>query len=143
MGGEITTAAPTGIADTDVVRLQLFQEPVAEPFSLIADVEKDSTEAQTEEKNSQEQYEEFMGESSASRADKVKEIGGLNDSKATLESSSAATNVELQSAQASVAAASKVLASLHQESDWLVQNFDTRKAARVGEVDSLNNAKAF
>merc|ERR1712064_168400 len=98
MGGEITTAAPTGIAGTDVARLQLLQEPVAEPFTskfekktdgfsgvvallkkLIADVEKDSTEAQTEEKNSQEQYEEFMGESSASRADKLKEIGGLND----------------------------------------------------------------
>jgi len=162
MGGEITTAAPTGIAGTDVARLQLLQEPVAEPFTskfekktdgfsgvvallkkLIADVEKDSTEAQTEEKNSQEQYEEFMGESSASRADKVKEIGGLNDSKATLESSSTAANAELQSAQASAAAASKVLASLHQECDWLVQNFDTRKAARAGEVDSLNNAKAI
>jgi len=161
LGGEVTTAAPTGIAGTDVERVQLLQEPVAEPFTskfekksdgftgvvallkkLIADVEKDSTEAQTEEKNSQEQYEEFMAESSASRADKVKEITGLNDSKATLESSVTATKAELQSAEASAAAASKVLASLHQECDWLVQNFDTRKAARAGEVDALNNAKA-
>merc|ERR1712227_166777 len=161
MGGEITTAAPTGIAGTDVSRVQLLQEPVAEPFTskfekktegfsgvvallkkLIADVEKDSTEAQTEEKNSQEQYEEFMAESSASRADKVKEITGLNDSKATLQSSITATKAELQSAQSSALASSKVLASLHQECDWLSQNFDTRKAARAGEVDALNNAKA-
>merc|ERR1712107_596200 len=112
MGGEITTAAPTGIAGTDVERVQLLQEPVAEPFT--SKFEKDSTEAQTEEKNSQEQYEEFMAESSASRADKVKEITGLNDSKATLESSVTATKAELQSAEASAAAASKVLASLHQ-----------------------------
>jgi len=161
MGGEITTAAPTGIAGTDVSRVQLLQEPVAEPFTskfekktegfsgvvallkkLIADVEKDSIEAQTEEKNSQEQYEEFMAESSASRADKVKEITGLNDSKATLQSSITATKAELQSAQSSALASSKVLASLHQECDWLAQNFDTRKAARAGEVDALNNAKA-
>jgi hypothetical protein len=161
MGGEITTAAPTGIAGTDVPRVQLLQEPVAEPFTskfekksegfsgvvalmkkLIADVEKDSTEAQTEEKNSQEQYEEFMTESSKSRADKVKETTALNDSKATLESSITDTKAELQSAQSSAAAVSKVLSSLHQECDWLVQNFDTRKAARAGEVEALNNAKA-
>ena len=161
MGGEITTAAPTGIAGTDVSRVQLFQEPVAEPFTskfekktegfsgvvallkkLIADVEKDSTEAQTEEKNSQEQYEEFMVESSASRADKVKEITGLNDSRATPQSSITATKAELQSAQSSALASSKVLASLHQECDWLSKNFDTRKAARAGDVDALNNAKA-
>ena len=51
----------------------------------IADVEKDAMESQTEEKNSQEQYEESMAESSKSRADKVKETMGLNDSKAILE----------------------------------------------------------
>ena len=34
---------------------------------LIADVEKDTTEAQTEEMNSHEQYEEFMAESSKGR----------------------------------------------------------------------------
>ena len=39
------------------------------------------------EKNSQEQYEEFMTELSKSRADKVKKTAALKDSKATLESS--------------------------------------------------------
>ena len=39
------------------------------------------------DKNSQEQYEEFMTELSKSRADKVKKTTALNDSKATLESS--------------------------------------------------------
>merc|ERR1712209_127789 len=92
---------------------------------------------------SQEQYEEFMAESSASRADKVKEITGLNDSKATLQSSITATKAELQSAQSSALASSKVLASLHQECDWLSQNFDTRKAARAGEVDALTERRPF
>ena len=104
MSGEIGTTAPTGIVNTDVQRLQPLREPVVElktskfekktkSFSgvvaflkkSITDVEKDAMESQTEEKNSQEQYEEFMAESSKSRADKVKEIMGLNDSKAILE----------------------------------------------------------
>ena len=101
MGGEIATATPTSIVNTDVQRLQPLREPVVElktskfekkteSFSgvttflkkSIADVENDAMESQTEEKNSQEQYEEFMAVSSKSRADQVKEIIGPNDSKA-------------------------------------------------------------
>merc|ERR1712129_233468 len=32
--------------------------------------------------------------------------------------------------------------SLHLECDWLTQNFDVRKEARAGEIDSLTKAKA-
>ena len=55
-----------------------------------------SIEAKTEEKDCQEQYEEFMAESSASRADKVKEITGLDDPKATLQSSIRATKSKFE-----------------------------------------------
>ena len=87
MGGEISTAAPTGIAGTDVAHLQVLQEPAAEPFTskfekkteglsgllallkeLMADVEE-LTKARIVEKNSQEQNEDFRTESSKSRAD--------------------------------------------------------------------------
>jgi hypothetical protein len=36
----------------------------------------------------------------------------------------------------------EALQGLHQECDWLVQNFDVRKKARTSEVENLNNAKA-
>merc|ERR1719506_2118775 len=36
----------------------------------------------------------------------------------------------------------EALQGLHQECDWLVQNFDVRKKARASEVENLNNAKA-
>lgn len=91
MGGEISTAAPTGIAGTDVAHVQVLQEPAAEPFpekkteglsgllallkELMADVEE-LTKARTVEKNSQEQNEDFRTESAKSRADKVKETVG-------------------------------------------------------------------
>jgi len=161
LGGSITTAAPTGIAGTDVSRVQLLQEPVAEPFTskfekkheeatgvvalihkLIAEVEKDSQEAKVDEANAQEQYENFTADSSANRAGKVKETAALQDTRATLQSSVTATTGELQSSHSAAAAASKVLASLHQECDWLLQNFDARQEARAGEKDALNNAKA-
>ena len=135
MGGEIAIATPTGIVNTDVQRLQPLREPVVElktskfekkteSFSgvvaflkkSIADVEKDAMESQTEEKNSQEQYEEFMAESSESRADKVKEIIGPNDPKRY---SNSDTKAELQSGQSSAAAVSK------QECDSFVQSSNT------------------
>merc|ERR1712217_194812 len=34
------------------------------------------------------------------------------------------------------------LQSLHVECDWLLQNFEVRKEARAGEMDSLAQAKA-
>ena len=49
---------------------------------------------------------------------------------------------ELVSAVTSVAETAKVISSLHQSCDWLLQNFDTRKTARAGEVEALNNTKA-
>ena len=41
------------------------------------------------------------------------------------------------SAVTSVAETAKVISSLHQCCDWLLQNFDTRKTARAGEVEAL------
>ena len=66
MGGEITTAAPTGIAGPNVARVQLLQaDPVSEPFSskleknhevysgilalIGSDLAKESQEAKVEE----------------------------------------------------------------------------------------------
>ena len=49
---------------------------------------------------------------------------------------------EPMSAVTSVAETAKVISSLHQSCDWLLQNFNTRKTARAGEVEALNNTKA-
>jgi len=162
MGGEITTAAPTGIAGTNVARVQLLQaDPVAEPFtskldknhegfngvasligSLVADLTKESQESKVEEDHSQAEYEGFMKDSAQSRADKVKEVEELQNTKASLSSSLTQSKEELASAVTSASETAKVLSSLHQSCDWLLQNFDTRKTARAGEVEALNNAKA-
>merc|ERR1719213_1572803 len=36
----------------------------------------------------------------------------------------------------------KYIMELHKECDWIMKNYDLRKSARAGEVDSLKNAKA-
>ena len=36
----------------------------------------------------------------------------------------------------------ETLRDIHLDCDWLLQNFDTRKEARAGEVDALKKAKA-
>jgi len=83
-----------------------------------------------------------MKESAQSRAEKVKEVEELQHTKASLSASLTQTKEELASAVASAAETAKVISSLHQSCDWLLQNFDTRKTARAGEVEALNNAKA-
>ena len=45
---------------------------------------------------------------------------------------------EFVSAVTSVAETVKVISSLDQRSDWLLQNFDTRKTARIGEVEACH-----
>merc|ERR1712136_638863 len=115
---------------------------VALIHKLIAEVEKDSQEAKVDEANAQEEYEKFTADSSANRASKVKETAALQDTRATLQSSVTAASGKLKASQSAAAAASKVLASLHQECDWLLQNYDARQEARAGEKDALNNAKA-
>ena len=67
---------------------------------LIADAKKDSLEAQTPEKRSQEQCEEFMAESCVSRADKVQ--GDVTQSITT-------EKLTMQSVQSSASTASKAM----------------------------------
>ena len=103
MGGDIKTAAPTVIEDTNVARVQLLRaDPVSEPFtskqeknhegyvcvtsligSLIADLAKESKDAKVDEDHSQQEHEVFIAESAASRAEKAKEVEELKDTRAS------------------------------------------------------------
>ena len=153
MGGEITTAAPTGIAGTNVARVQLLQaDPVSERFSskyqknhegfsgvvsligsLVADLAKESQEAKVEEDHSQQEYEAFMAESAASRAEKVKEVAELEDAKAAVPATLVQSKEELASTVTSPTETAKVISALHQSCDWLLQNFGPRRTVCAGE----------
>jgi septal ring factor EnvC (AmiA/AmiB activator) len=109
---------------------------------LIKDLDKEITEAETEEKSGQTDYETLMKDSAAKRTQDSKSLTDKEASKAELRG-------DLESQKSSKASTTKELMatleytqSLHAECDWLLQNFDARKEARTGEIDSLKKAKA-
>ena len=172
MGGEApTTPAPGGIAGTGVtvfaqIRAHSEQEstvappPPPETFGaytkkseesngvigmidlLVADLDKEMTEAETEEKNAQSDYEEMMADSAEKRTTDGKAAADKTQGKADLEVDLETNKGEKAAATKELMATLKYIESLHAECDFLVKYFDVRKEARTGEIDSLVKAKA-
>merc|ERR1719181_1812200 len=168
MGGTLApTLAPAGIAGTGITVLaEVSQHGVAKPppppeapgaFKkkteesngviamidlLVKDLDKEMTEAQTAEKDAQADYETFMSDSAAKRAEDSKTLadkqGALADMQAALEKQ----QDEKKSTEKELAATLQYIASLHAECDWLLKYFDVRAEARASEIDALGKAKA-
>lgn len=62
--------------------------------------------------------------------------------KARTETSLDELRTDLKDTQAATMAKEEQIKDLHLDCDWLISNFEARKEARAGEVDSLKNAKA-
>jgi hypothetical protein len=168
MGGTLApTAAPGGIAGTGIavladVSMHSQEKPPPPPAApgaykkkseesggviamidlLVKDLDKEMTEATTEEKDAQADYEQMMEDSSAKRAEDSKSLsdkeGALADMQAGLEK----YTEEKTSTVKELSATLQYIQSLHNECDWLLQYFDVRKEARASEVDALGKAKA-
>merc|ERR1719396_294045 len=109
---------------------------------LVKDLDKEMAEAETEEKVSQEDYEKTMADSAEKRAQDVKSLNDREAAKADMESALSESVDEQTSTSKEHMATMAYIAELHAECDWLLQYFDVRKQARVGEIDSLGKAKA-
>jgi len=109
---------------------------------LVADLDKEMTEAETGEKLAQKEYESFMGDAAAKRAGDSKSItdkeGNKADAETTLEAAKEGKTAKVKELMAT----EQYISGLHAECDWLMSNFDVRKEARTGEIESLKNAKA-
>merc|ERR1719199_919246 len=110
---------------------------------LVKDLDKEMTEAKTQEEDAQAEYEEAMDDSAAKRAQDAKTLTAKTATKADLEADLQAHTERKNSAGSELMATGQYIASLHAECDWLVQHYDVRKEARAGEVDSLKKAKAI
>merc|ERR1719221_841832 len=107
---------------------------------LVKDLAKEMTEAETEEKNSQADYEEMMKDSAAKRTSDSKALAAKGSAKADTEGALQAHTEKHADGAKELMATTKYISSLHGECDWLLQYFDVRKEARAGEVDSLKKA---
>merc|ERR1719428_1496091 len=99
---------------------------------LVADLDKEMTEAKTEEKEAQKDYETMMGESAAKRTADSKSLTEKGSAKADMEAELEDQSQNKEDAGKEHMATLKYIASLHSECDWLLQYFDVRKEARSG-----------
>merc|ERR1719281_1481899 len=109
---------------------------------LIKDLEKDMTEAELEEKNSQKGYDAMIADAKEKRTSDSKSLTSKGASKADLEADLETAKDTLKSTKVSAMATAKFIGDLHAECDWLLQYFDVRKQARSDEIDALGKAKA-
>merc|ERR1719162_1929525 len=109
---------------------------------LVQDLDKEMTEAQTEEKESQKDYEEMMNDSAVSRAADVKSIAAKESAKADAEEGLVADEASKMAEFKELTATKQYEGQLHAECDWLVQNFDLRKTMRGEEMENLKTAKS-
>jgi septal ring factor EnvC (AmiA/AmiB activator) len=165
MGGTLApTAAPGGIAGTGVEAMfaqnKVSPGPPPETFGayakmsqesngvitmmdmLVADLDKEMQEIDTEEKENQAEYETFMKDSADKRAMDAKSIADKESAKADAEASLIKHEEEKTSTMKEAMATAEYLSEVHGDCDWLLSNFQVRKEARAGEVDALTKAKA-
>lgn len=109
---------------------------------LVQDLDKEMTIAETEEKDSQGDYEGFMKDSARRRADDSKTLGHKESAKADAKAALQTHEDNKASSKNELMATAKYIQGLHAECDWLLQYHDVRKEARVSEISSLGNAKA-
>merc|ERR1719188_1086858 len=109
---------------------------------LVKDLDTELTEAATEEKNSQEEYDKTIADAKVERVGLSKSLKDKSSAKAD----TTADLEELQSTKKSTAAelmaTDKFLSGLHAECDWLLKYYTVREDARSGEIDALGKAKA-
>merc|ERR1719440_2603490 len=109
---------------------------------LLKELSGDMTDAEHEEETSQKDYERLMSDSQATRAQNAKSITDKEAAKADMDTPVEETKSKLDSQQASLAAIKQYILQLHANCDFIIENYDLRKAARENELSSLANAKA-
>jgi septal ring factor EnvC (AmiA/AmiB activator) len=163
MGGTLApTAAPGGIAGTGIGLTQAGVAPPPPPEAnlaykksgessngviamidlLVADLDKDIQTSEVEEKDAQKEYEVFMSDSSEKRALDSKAITDKTAAKAETETQLQADEDTKKSKLFEAMETAKYIGGLHEDCDWLLKNYDARKAARTGEIEAMGKAKA-
>merc|ERR1719502_1815239 len=161
MGGTLApTNAPGGIAGTGIALAQAAPPPPPEAnlaFKksgqesngvismidlLIADLDKEMQTSEVTEKDAQADYEQFMADAADKRALDSKAITDKEAMEAETEEQLQTDTETKKSKSLEAMETAKYIAGLHADCDWLLKYYDARKAARAGEIDSLNKAKA-
>merc|ERR1719398_305941 len=109
---------------------------------LMKELQDGITEAEHEEETAQKDYERLMSDSQSSRTKMADSITTKEAAKAELDSKIVDTKEKKASLETELSNIKQYLVQLHAECDFIIENFDMRKAARENEVEGLNNAKS-
>jgi len=109
---------------------------------MVADLDKEITTIEVDEKEAQKEYEQFMSDSASKRASDAKSVEDKEGVKADTQARVLKEEEEKASTTKEAMATHEYLADVHADCDWLLTNFETRKSARAGEIDALTKAKA-
>jgi len=109
---------------------------------LAKELQGDMSESENDEKTSQSDYERLMADSQASRAQNVDSITDKENAKADMDMKVEQSKEQKTSQETSLQNTVGYIATLHTNCDFLIANYDLRKAARSNELESLTNAKA-
>jgi chromosome segregation ATPase len=108
---------------------------------LVMDTDVTMKEAETEEKDAQEDYEKLMSDAGDKRATDSKALTDKEAAKAEGEESLQVETGKKTDLETERMETMQILMNLHSECDWLTKYYDVRKAARADEVDALSKAK--
>jgi len=162
MGGTLApTEAPGGIAGTGISAIQDGAAPPPPPEAnlaykkkgeessgviqmiktIIADVEKEIQVMELEEKDAQEDYEKFMADAKAKRAEDSKSQTDKEGALAETTEQLVTDEEGLKNKKIDLMETEKALGGLHADCDWLLKYYDARAEARTGEIEALGKAK--
>merc|ERR1719157_463754 len=99
---------------------------------MIADLDKEITEVDSEENESRKEYEQLIADSAAKRAGDAKSLEDKEGEKAALGARLLKNEEEKTATTKEAMLTHEYLAEVHGDCDWLLSNFATRKTARAG-----------
>jgi hypothetical protein len=164
-GDMVATVAPEMIPGTNIAAFAQLHEHAAPPAPpetwgayqkkdgksngvialmemLIKELADGITTAEHEEETAQKDYERLMSNSQETRAKNVESITTKEAAKAELDTKIEATKEKKVNQETTLDNVKQLLLDLHSKCDFIIENFDMRKAARVNEKEGLDNAKS-
>merc|ERR1719240_1842875 len=109
---------------------------------MIKDLKTDHSDSEYAEETAQKDYETLMAASQKSREQMAESITEKESANAEWGEKIEVAKTEQASTTDALAKLKELIAGLHAECDFLLENYDTRKEARTNEVEGLKNAKA-
>merc|ERR1719333_1331826 len=109
---------------------------------LVAEIDKEMTTADVEEKDAQDDYEKLMGETANKRAGASKSLVDKEAAKAEMETELQAAKDAKEASGVELQAVLDYIQSLHADCDFLLEYYAQRKEARASEIDAMGKAKA-